>query len=294
MSECIVSQPRDYPEYLEILRSGSGRPRPLGGGTDLLLQMRRGEVVCDHLVSLERMRWDEVFVEGDTVRLGSFLTIAALGDHPLLRERVPFLCEAAGLLGSRQIRNVATLGGNLCNAAPSAETAPPLLALDARAKIQGPDGLRTVPLREFFTGPGTTVLEEEELLRWVEFSLPASPWHATYTKISPRRAMDIAVVGVAVLLSQDPGNGRVRTARIALGAVGPTPLRADAAEALLEDRVPDPERLEEAARESARTARCITDIRATARYRIAMVHGSVAGGLRECWQALSGQKGAIR
>jgi len=285
--DVVVWEPSDLEQAFTLLAEHGDDARPLAGGTDLLVQLRQGRRRCRHLVSLEGLRgWDEVRVDGEVV-LGSMVRVATLEKHPELKKAVPFLSEAAGLLGSRQVRNLATAGGNLCNAAPSAELAPPLLALGARARVVGPEGEREIPLESFFLGPGVTALGRGELLRQVSFRLPAGRWHGVYFKLSPRRAMDIAVVNVAVLLALGEGE-TIADARVALGAVAPRPLRAHGAEELLRGRVLTGELLEQAASAAAAASRPISDVRAPADYRRAMVKVLVARGLRRAWQALTG------
>lgn len=290
--DVVVWEPSDLEQALTLLAEHGDAARPLAGGTDLLVQLRQGRQRCRHLVSLEGLRgWDEARVDGEVV-LGSMVRVATLERHHPLRAAVPFLAEAAGQLGSRQVRNLATAGGNLCNAAPSAELAPPLLALEARARVVGPEGEREVPLESFFLGPGSTALGRGELLRQVSFRVPAGRWHGVYFKLSPRRAMDIAVVNVAVLLVAGK-DGTIADARLALGAVAPQPLRARGAEDLLRGRVLTAELLERAAQAAAEASRPISDVRAPADYRRAMVKALVARGLRQAWRALTrGEVGA--
>jgi carbon-monoxide dehydrogenase medium subunit len=193
------------------------------------------------------------------------------------------LAEAAGTCGSPQIRNLATIGGNLANASPACDTAPPLLTLDAAVVIAGPRGRRTVPLDRFFTGVNRTALAGELL---IEVVIPAPPllrggrgaW--SFQKLG-RLKSDIAVVNAAAGVAVDR-TGRCAWARIALGAVAPTPLRARSAEALLVGRVPDEAAIEEAAARAAAETRPVSDVRATAEYRREMSRVLVRRALEEC------------
>jgi len=201
----------------------------------------------------------------------ALVTLNQLAHSPLIRESHPVLSQTAGKMASPLIRNLATVGGNLCNAAPSADTASPLIALDAEAVIAGPQRERRVRLEDFFTGPGETVLERGELLTAVVLPPPDLQAQSTYIKHTYRQAMDAAIVGVAALARCDPQDAVCREARIVLGAVAPTPLRVREAEAAL---VGDPltnDRIAEAARRAARAARPIDDTYSSAWYRREMV-----------------------
>ncbi len=182
-------------------------------------------------------------------------------------ERFLALAEACRLVGSFQIRSVGTIGGNLCNAAPSAESAPPLLAFDAQVTIEGPDGQLSLPLEDFFLGPGKTVLQSQQLLREVFVPYPPDNTGSVYLRHSPRNAMDIATVGVAVRVTLDEGGAVCRDVRIALGAVAPTPKLARSAEAALRGRPLEPNSIKAAAELAAQEAEPITDVRASASYR---------------------------
>ncbi|HHY94109.1 MAG TPA: xanthine dehydrogenase family protein subunit M [Firmicutes bacterium] len=292
MTDFTVWEPATPEQALALLGAWKGQARPLAGGTDLLVQMKQGKVRYSHLVSLQGWAgWDEITVGPDGFRMGALARISDLEYHAGLKEHFPFLAGAAGELGSRQVRNLATLGGNLCNAAPSAETAPSLLTLDAVVTVVGPAGEREVPLEAFFTGPGGTVLGADELVRGVYARAPRAPWYGVYYKLSPRRAMDIAVVNVAVVLVLDTGKEKVEEARIALGAVAPTPLRVRGAEDMLAGKAVTADLVERVASACVAAARPITDVRAPAEYRRAMVRELVGRGLRECWRALREEGG---
>jgi carbon-monoxide dehydrogenase medium subunit len=181
-------------------------------------------------------------------------------------------------MGSPAIRNLATVGGNLCNGSPAADLPPVLLALDAEVGIAGPDGERRLPLEAFFRGPGHTALRAGELLTWVEFPRQRPPWPIRYERLDVRRAMDIAIAGAALSIRRDGGG--IGEARVALGAVAPTPLRAREAEAVLVAEGLTAAAIERAAELAMATARPISDIRATAEYRWEMVGTLVRRGLQ--------------
>jgi len=240
--------PRSLGEALDLLRRWGPDARLLAGGTDLLVSMHERGLTPACLIDLKRIPdLDEIDVlPGGDVRLGPLVTVRTLERSPIVHERLPVLAEAARLIGSVQIRNLATLGGNLCNASPSADLAPPLLVLDASVEITGTGGSKRVPLSKFFTGPGRTVLNGAILTAvWV----PAPPLgtRAVYLKHTPRQAMDVAGPGVAVYVHLEAGSAKCVEVRIAMGGVAPTPLRAAQAEAVLRGKNVTPERIETAA-----------------------------------------------
>jgi len=177
------------------------------------------------------------------------------------------LVDSASIIGSVQIQSRASIGGNLCNASPSGDSIPTLICLGAQAVIQGPSGRRVVPVEEFCTGPGQTVLQPAELV--VEIVVPAPGPHegGKYLRFIPRNEMDIAVVGVGSWIRWDPQSGRITDARIALGAVAPTPVRAPEAEAALIGKEVSWDVIDEASRLAVNAARPISDVRGSAEYR---------------------------
>jgi carbon-monoxide dehydrogenase medium subunit len=197
------------------------------------------------------------------------VTSRAIEISPVVQEKYPGLAQAVRDLGSIQVRNRATVVGNICRASPSADTLPPLIADGASARIYGPGGERVVLLEEFFTGPGRTVLKPDELVTEITIPPPPPRTGRIYIKHGRRKAMELATVGVAISLTLE--GDTCREIRIALGAVAPTPIRARRAEALLRDQVID-ERLADAAARAARDeSRPIGNVRASAEYRREMV-----------------------
>ncbi len=260
-------------EATAFLEEHGAQAAALAGGTDLLLRLKRRLFRPRYVVNIKAIPGLNHLAsqDGQGLRLGALTTIRTLETSPLVRGQYSMLAQAAGTVGSVQVRNLATVGGNLCNAAPSADTAPALIALGATATMVGPRGERSLPLADFFTGPGTTALGNGELL--TELQLPPPPPHSAgvYLKLSPRRAMDIAVVGVAARVALEGRQGPCRDCRIVLGAVAPTPLRALEAEAILRGREITPELAQRAAQETAAASRPITDVRGSAEYRREMV-----------------------
>jgi CO/xanthine dehydrogenase FAD-binding subunit len=259
--------PTSVDDCLKILAERGGQAKLVAGGTDLLPQMKNGvlrpQLVVDlsGIARVRRMQGGN----GQGLHIGAAVTAREIEVSPAARGPYLAIAESAAMIGSLQVRNLATVGGNLCNAAPSADMAPPLVALDALAVIAGPGGERRVPIAEFFTGVRQTVLAPNELL--IELLVPAPGAHSggQYLRHTPRRELDIAVVGVASQLTFD--GGRCAKARIALASVAPTPVRAIAAERTLEGQTVTPEAIERAAALAVEAAKPISDQRGSAEFR---------------------------
>jgi len=259
--------PRSVDEAVRLLTERGPEAKLVAGGTDLLPQLKNGLLKPPCVVDLSGVGPLQSLrqVDGGGLKIGAAVTARALERDPAVRTRYPALAESAALVGSVQIRNLATVGGNLCNAAPSADMAPPLVALDAEAVIAGPRGTRRVPLASFFTGVRRTVLAPDELLVELVVPSPGPRSGGHYLRHTPRRELDIAVVGVASQLTLR--DGVCARARIALAAVAPTPVRATAAEQSLEGQPVTPERIERAAALAVESARPISDQRGSADFR---------------------------
>ena len=276
--------PTSLNEAISLLQEHGEAARPLAGGTDLVVQMKEKATkfaAPSHIVSL--LRVPELsgvsFSESEGLRIGAGATMSQVADSPIIRERYRAIAEGAALVGSIQTMNMATVGGNLCNAAPSADIAPPLLAFEAEAVIVGPSGRRKLALEEFFLGPGKTALAADELLAEVRVSLPPPGTGSAYDRHTPRKQMDIAVVGVAAALTM--AGERIERARVALGAVAPTPVRAPQAEAALEGQAPSDELFARAADVSAAECSPIADLRGSAEFRRHIVRVMTKRMLRE-------------
>jgi carbon-monoxide dehydrogenase medium subunit len=262
--------PTSLNEAISLLQEYREAARPLAGGTDLVVQMKENATkfpAPSHVVSL--LRVPELsgvsFSESEGLRIGAGATMAQVAESPIIRERFQAIVEGAALVGSIQTMNMATVGGNLCNAAPSADIAPPLLTFEAEAVIVGPSGRRTLALEEFFLGPGKTALASDELLAEVCAPTPSPDSGSGYDRHTPRKQMDIAVVGVAVALTIT--GERIERARVALGAVAPAPVRARQTEAALEGQAPSDEAFARAADIAATECSPIADVRGSAEFR---------------------------
>jgi CO/xanthine dehydrogenase FAD-binding subunit len=274
--------PASVSEATALLADKSRNARPFAGGTDLLVQLRRGLCEADLLVDVKRIpELNRIsFDPAAGLTVGAGVSCADLCEHPGVRKAYPGLVDAASVIGGTAIQGRATLGGNLCNAAPSGDSIPAMIVLDAVCTIAGPNGTRTVPVEAFCTAPGETVLGAGELLVSIHFPAPLPHSGDCYVRFTPRREMDIAVAGAGawVILSAD--HARITDARIALAAVAPTPLHVPAAGAALVGKPPTEGAFSEAA-ELAQEAACpITDVRGTAAQRRHLVGVLVRRAIR--------------
>lgn len=289
MRDFAYHAPRSLAEAVQILsREGAGG-KVLAGGTDLLIQIKERGFVPRYVVSLRDVpEVHQVTYDATSgLRIGAGARLSEVAAHPVVQERYPILVQGASLVGSLQIQNLGTVVGNLCNAAPSADCAPPLVALGASVRIASPGGERMVPLEEFFSGPGRTVLAPEELV--VEVLVPPLGPRSggAYERFTPRQEMDIAVVGVGSVVSLGEGD-RCQGVRICLGAVAPTPERARDAERLLEGQELTPELVAQAGAAAAAQARPISDQRGSATYRTRLVEVLTRRTLMAAWQDARG------
>jgi carbon-monoxide dehydrogenase medium subunit len=261
------------PEALDLLTRYAGKAEVYAGGTDLLVAMKKREKIPEHLIDLKGIAEMRGIRSNDQkgIHIGSLTTLAELESSSVLKGKFGALWDAVNEMASPQIRTLGTIGGNLCGAVPSADTAPPLIALGASVKMVGPDGDRSVLVENFFKGPKESVLRKNELLKEVFIPNPAEFSSGCYIKLMRRNALDLALVGVAACLRLD-SNGKIcKEARIALGAVAPTPIRVPQAEEVLAGRPIDITRAEEAGRVASQVCSPITDIRSTSGYRCGMV-----------------------
>ena len=275
-------------EAFHLLEMHGKRACILAGGTDLLVKMRHKILNPEFLIDLKGIPGlDGIRYEPATgLRLGALTSIHSLETSPVIKERFGIISQAASSLGSYQIRCRATLGGNLCNASPAADMIPGLISLGAKAKISCKSGDRLLPLGDLFAGPGRTNLRPGEILMEVQVSPPPTPFGFHYHKHTIRKAMDLAVVGVAVFFSSDPNRKKCLDARIVLGAVGPIPVQANRAEACLRGHRVDERLISRAALLAAEEAQPISDIRASGEYRREMVRVLTHRTLKQAWTNL--------
>jgi carbon-monoxide dehydrogenase medium subunit len=260
---------------------GHDHPVLLAGGTDLLVAMKSDAVKTTCLVDLKGILGIDSIEYDDGFNIGPMVTVREVEISPLIREKLPALSEAAATLGSIQIRNRATVGGNLCHGSPAADMAAILMAMDGEVSIASASGERRVTLKRFFTGPGSTAVGAEEVLAGIHIPKEVANYRGVYLKHGPRLAMDIGIVNIALLLDVDLTSGVCNHIMIAMGAVGPTPLRASGAEEMLNGNRLTPELINQASEAASKEARPITDFRASADYRRAMVAGLVSKGINQ-------------
>jgi len=273
MNRFDYSEPRTIEEACSLFFEFGNEASLLAGGTDLVPKMKQKLVRPKAIINLKKIPGlDLVKMDGVSgLSIGALTLISELAVHPLVLERFPILSVAARSIGSLQIRNVATVGGNLCNAAPSADMAPGLLVLDASVRIVGPSGNRELPLGEFFFGPGKVNLARGEILTEVRIPLPPPHTKQIYLKHSIRRAMDIAVVGVALALTFDDRTRTCSKARVAFGAVAPTPVRAKRTEKNMAGKRLEEILLASVGQVAVQEVVPISDVRGSADYRSEMV-----------------------
>ena len=251
-----------------LLAGASGEVRLLAGGTDLLVQLRSDLIEPELVVDVKKIpEMRRITAEDGGFRIGAAVACAELGEHPLVKKAWPGVVEAAELIGSTQIQGRATMGGNLCNASPAADSVPAMIAADAVVTVVGPDGRREAPVEDIATGPGETSLAKGEIV--VSIFLPARPPRSgdAYLRFIPRTEMDIAVVGAGISLTLDEG-GACSAARVALGAVAERVLLVPAAAEGLIGAPVDAAALERLAEAASAACRPIDDKRGTKEYRI--------------------------
>ena len=266
--------PRSLDEAISLHESHGDRAKYIAGGTDILIRIKEKKASPDYLISLKHIiRPDRPLFNKETGELyiSAFVPHRMIENSPLVRLRYPVLHDAVKNIGSVQIRNVATIGGNLVNAVPSADGAIPLISLDARVNIHGPKGERSMDLLRFFLGPGQSDLEGNEILNEIIFPPLLPRTGSAYIKFGRREAMELPLLGVGVLISLDDELKTCVKARIALGVAAPTPMRAFEAETFLQGKQVDEEVLAEAGVVASGESRVRDSIRGVAWYRREMV-----------------------
>lgn len=273
MQDIEYAAPSTIEEAVRLLALANGDARVLAGGTDLLVQLREHQRAAGRLVDVKRIP-ELMRVEHSADRglvLGAAVPCYRISEHPGIERTHAGLVDATRIIGAWQIQSRASLGGNLCNSSPAADSIPPLVVYGAVCRLAGPAGRRSVPAGTFCTGPGRNVLGPGELL--VAIAVPPQPPRSgcQYQRFIPRNEMDIAVVGAASWVQLDPSGQRIESARIALGAVAPTPVEAVEAGAWLAGRPVNPQTFSQAGQLARKAASPISDLRAPADYRLHLV-----------------------
>jgi carbon-monoxide dehydrogenase medium subunit len=271
--EFDYAAPKSLQEAINLLATANGEGRPLAGGTDLIAQMKENRKNPRLIVDMKKIPELNLLScdPQQGLRIGAAVSCMRINTFAPVREQYPALAEACALIGSVQIQNRAALGGNFCNAAPSADAVPPVLSYGGKVTIAGPNGRRELPAENFFVGPGQTVLGKGELLVEITIPLPPARSGAAYLRFIPREEMDIAVAGVGSFVQLSADRTRCEQARITLAAVAPTPVRAYEAEAFLVGKTLDHATLIHAGELAATAAKPISDVRGSAAYRIELI-----------------------
>jgi len=288
-------RPKSLEEALTLLNQYRERAKLIAGGTDVIVMIKQKEIAPEVLISLQEIQdLKQIKYNGD-LRIGSLVTHRMIEKSELIRKEFTALSDAVDVLGSIQIRNVGTIGGNICTAAPSADTVPPLLVLGAQVQLKSLKGERVLPLDQLFLGPGETAIEQGEILTEIFIPKPLPNTGSAYWKHQRRKALDLPILGVAVMLSLDRSNVTCsdlicasspistvlhalegeevvcKEVRIALGVAAPTPIRAVQAENLLRGKRLSDELLWEVAEMAAKEAQPRDTIRGEAWYRREMI-----------------------
>jgi len=286
--------PKSLDEALGMLERYRGAARVIAGGTDIVPASRKGAPGIKALVDITRIPGlDTIRLDGGTVKIGPLVTHTEVALSGLIRERGMALAEGASQLGSPQIRNIATVAGNIINAQPGADTVIPLMALDGSITISGRQGERTIRLAELFTGIGRTTIDStREIVTQISFPALGKGEASAAVRLAKRKTLVLPILTVAVVVGTDPGRKNFTEARIAMGPVATTPMRCKAAEKILTGRPIGEEVIRKAAAEAEKAANPRTSlIRGTSEYRKAMVQVLVERGIAAALKRLEESNG---
>lgn len=272
MRDFEYEAPTSLADAVDLLSQQNGSAKPLAGGTDLIDHVRTGRLEPDVIVDIKKIpELNALDLTDDGLRLGAAVPCCSIYECGDISQQYSALSDSAKIIGGIQVQSRASFGGNICNSGPAADSIPSIIALEGVCVIAGPDGTREVPAEYFCTGPGKNVLKSGELLVEIRFPARAANSGSHYRRFIPRNEMDIAVVGVGASVVLDAACENFVSARIALGAVGPTPLFAEAAGEALAGQPVNDESLAKAAAAAQEIATPITDMRGTAEYRTHLV-----------------------
>jgi carbon-monoxide dehydrogenase medium subunit len=279
--------PKSLRELYDVFTKDPEGSVLMAGGTDVMLQMRSKAIAPRCLFDLRGLGLSYIKDTGTGLAIGATTTLHQIESSPIVKKKCPVLSRTCSEMASYSIRHLGTIGGNLCNAAPSADTAPALIVLGSQVRIKGPDGERLIPVPDLFVGPGETGLTKGEVL--TEIQIPDLPAHseAVYLKFKRYEGMDLALVGVAARITLDDPGTTCQEVRIGLGAVAPTPVRASGAERVLEGNKFVEDLIHEAARRAKEAAQPIGDVRASADYRASLVEILTRDALLQIKDSLS-------
>ena len=273
-------QPTTIQEAVETLRKHPDA-KPLAGGTDLIPKMKQALIKPTHIVNLKKIPELNIVEErGEAIHIGAAVKLREIEKNETVQRLLPLLNSCVKSIGSVQIRNMGTIGGNVCNASPAADAALGLVALEATVHIAGPDGERTAEAKDFFKGPGHTVLGDDEIVTGFTVPIPTEDTGTCFLSVG-RTSLDISTISIAVALKTD--GDRVKDAKIALGSVAPTPLRLLDVEKLLKGKTLTEKLIDDTANKVSESIQPITDVRGTAEYRRKASKGMTIEALKEAW-----------
>jgi xanthine dehydrogenase FAD-binding subunit len=273
LKDFAYAAPTSLDQAIKLLQEANGSAKVLAGGTDLIVQLREGLREADLVVDVKKLpELQELsFSATHGLRLGASVPCHRVYDHPQIAAAYPGLVDACRIVGGWQIQSRASVGGNLCNASPAADTIPALIAHHAYCEVVGPSGKRNVPVEQFCTGPGKNILQPGELLVAIVFPPALSHCSSAYERFIPRNEMDIAVVGAGSRVQLNPAGDAIEFARIGLGAVAATPKFAQEASEWLAGKPATEETFVQAGELAKKVATPISDMRGTAEYRTHLV-----------------------
>ncbi len=273
LPEFELHEPASIADALKLKKTHGRDARLMAGGTDILVLLKKKVITTASIISLLQIKELSQIKESDKeVFIGACATMTQLSESPLIQEKFSALKSSCDNLGNHLIRNRATIGGNCCHASPAGDTMPSLMIYDAKVMIESTDGTRKIPIKDFFKGPGITDLAAHEILTGFKLPIPPENSGAHYIQLGKRQSSEINVVNAASFLEHDPSTKKVINARIALGSVAATPVRALKAENFLKGKTADEDSFYNAG-ETARKEDCtpIDDFRGSAAYRQAMI-----------------------
>lgn len=269
MKEIDYFFPKTLNEALQILNEYKGSMRVIAGGTDLVVRLKQDQVKEDRLLDITRIEeLKGVFDYGESIFIGATTTHTEILETPLVKSRAPILYEAISTIGSPQIRNIGTIGGNVANASPAGDSIPALFVLEGKLKVQSVEGSRTIDISDFFLGPGRTALKENEIIIGIELKKMKENQVGFFRKVGQRAGTAISIVNGAVLLEKSEVDNRFSKALVSLGAVAPTVIRAKLVEqALITEPIDSLDKIMHIAKLIYREVSPITDVRGSLEYR---------------------------
>ena len=287
MKDFSYHEPKTIKEAVDLMLTYDDTASIIAGGTDLLIEIKQGKKNPDHVISLRSIpSLQDIIERKDALHIGAMVTHRMIEKSDLIRKKYTLLVDAVDNLGSVQVRNVATIGGNLCNGAPSADTAAPIVALEAILLVEGPEGEREIAAVDFFEGPGKTALKNGEILKKIIIPKLKESNASCYIKHSRRKAMDLPLLGVAVIVDLDTKNMVCKAGRIALSLAAPTPLRTKVAEAFVSGKPLNREVWQQAGALALSETNPRSSFRATAEYRRRMIQVLIPRAAEKCLERL--------